>query len=74
MKRFLLIFSLIALLNLGLAADTYRFTVQFSPSRISWNPHYAYTTTEAQIFTAIYEGLVTFHPATLRPVPGAAES
>ena len=74
MKRLLLIFSLTALLIPGLAADTYRFTVQFSPSRISWNPHYAYTTTEAQIFTAIYEGLVTFHPATLRPVPGAAES
>ena len=50
-----------------------RFTVQFSPARISWNPHYAYTTTEAQIFTALYEGLVIFHPATLRPVPGAAE-
>ncbi len=54
--------------------SSYRFTVQFSPSRISWNPHYAYTTTEAQIFTALYEGLVTFHPATLRPIPGAAES
>ncbi len=51
-----------------------RFTVQFRPSRISWNPHYAYTTTEAQIFTALYEGLVVFNPSTLRPVPGAAES
>ena len=52
----------------------YRFTVQFSPARIRWNPHYAYTTTEAQIFTALYEGLATLHPATLRPIPAAAES
>ncbi len=55
-------------------SDSYRFTVQFNPGRISWNPHFAYTTTEAQIFTALYEGLAVFHPATLRPVPGAAES
>jgi len=79
MRKTALLFSLIVLLILttsGLAAQTsaYRFTVQFSPAKISWNPHYAYTTTEAQIFTAIYEGLVIFNPATLRPVPGAAES
>jgi peptide/nickel transport system substrate-binding protein/oligopeptide transport system substrate-binding protein len=61
-------------LTVPLSAETYRFTVHFSPSRISWNPHSAYTTTEAQIFTALYEGLVSFHPATLRPIPGAAES
>jgi len=76
MKKIPLLFCLIALLVSGLEAETsgYRFTVQFSPAKISWNPHYAYTTTEAQIFTAIYEGLVIFNPATLRPVPGAAES
>jgi len=79
MKKTALLNSLIFLLILsaaGLGAETsdYRFTVQFSPAKISWNPHYAYTTTEAQIFTAIYEGLVIFNPATLRPVPGAAES
>ncbi|RKX88723.1 MAG: peptide ABC transporter substrate-binding protein [Spirochaetes bacterium] len=76
MKKIPLLFCLIALFVSGLGADTsgYRFTVQFSPANISWNPHYAYTTTEAQIFTAIYEGLVIFNPATLRPVPGAAES
>ncbi len=48
--------------------------MQFGTHRISWNPHHAYTTSEAQIFTALYEGLTIFHPATLKPVPGAAES
>jgi len=76
MRKNLILFSLILLIAAGMNVDAgdYRFTVQFSPTRISWNPHYAYTTTEAQIFTALYEGLVTFNPATLRPVPGAAES
>lgn len=76
MRRFLAFLGFLTLLSSGLTAQNsnYRFTVQFSPSRISWNPHYAYTTTEAQIFTALYEGLVTIHPATLRPIPGAAES
>ena len=51
-----------------------QFTAVFAPYNIEWNPHHAFTATEAQVFTAIYEGLVSFHPATLRPVPGAAES
>ena len=54
--------------------DTSELTVSMAPGTIRWNPHYAYTTAEAQIFTALYEGLVTVHPATLKPVPGAAES
>jgi len=76
MKRFIILIGLLALLAaaLPIGASENRFTVQFSPSRINWNPHYAYTTTEAQIFTALYEGLVTYHPATLRPIPGSAES
>ena len=60
---------------LGLAGSVWgnSFTTQFSPTRISWNPQHAYTTTEAQIFTALYEGLTAFHPVTLETVPGAAE-
>jgi len=69
----LLVLAFLAILAGPAAAEDVRFTVQFSPSRISWNPQYAYTTTEAQIFTALYEGLVSYHPATLRPVPAAAE-
>jgi len=78
MKKISHIIFYAAILGTSLAASSpeepNRFTVNFSPSRISWNPHFAYTTMEAQIFTALYEGLVSFHPASLRPVPGAAES
>lgn len=54
-------------------ANTEQFTVQISPTRIDWHPHHAYTSTEAQIFTALYEGLTIFHPASLQAIPGAAE-
>ncbi len=39
---------------------------------IGFDPHSAITATEAQIFTAIYEGLFTYDPATLEPVKAAA--
>ena len=48
--------------------------ISFSPSKIEFNPLYTFTATEAQIYTAIYEGLVTYNPFTLEPVPGVAES
>ena len=64
------------LLAFGLSAEEGddQFTVLFAPYKIEWNPHYAFTVGESQIFTAIYEGLVSFHPTTLRPIPAAAES
>jgi len=48
--------------------------ISFSPSKIELNPLYTFTATEAQVYTAIYEGLVTYNPFTLEPVPAAAES
>lgn len=48
--------------------------ISFSSSNIVLNPLHTYTATEAQIYTAIYEGLVTYNPFTLEPVPGAAEN
>ena len=56
------------------AVESALFTVNFSPSNFSLNPQYGFTTSEAQIYTALYEGLVTYHPATLLPQPGLAES
>lgn len=67
-------FLFIVFLPFSISAEPVRFTTQFRSSSMSWNPQYAFTTTEAQIFTALYEGLTTYHPATLRPQPGAAES
>ncbi len=39
---------------------------------ISFDPVRAYTSLEAQVYTAIYEGLVIYNPMTLEPMPGAA--
>jgi len=76
MKRKSLIVVLLAFLVFGMPAEENdsQFTVSFTPYKIEWNPHYAFTVTEAQVFTAVYEGLVNFHPATLQPIPGSAES
>ena len=48
--------------------------ISFSPSKIEFNPLHTFTATEAQIYTAVYEGLVSYNPFTLEPVPAAAES
>jgi peptide/nickel transport system substrate-binding protein/oligopeptide transport system substrate-binding protein len=33
----------------------------------------SFIASEAQLYTALYEGLFTYHPFTMKPVPGAAE-
>lgn len=48
------------------------FAVNFLTSNINFNPIISYTTTEAQIYTAIYEGLVTYDPYSMDPLPAAA--
>ncbi len=55
------------------AAEETEFVVSFLPSRIRFNPIETFTSTEAQIYTAIYEGLVGYHPLTVRSVPAVAE-
>ncbi len=47
-------------------------SVSFGKTNISFNPLHSYTATEAQIYSAIFEGLVSYHPLTMEPVPGAA--
>ena len=41
---------------------------------VAFDPLHAYTAIEAQLFTALSEGLVSYHPETLDPVPGVARS
>ncbi|MDA3955357.1 peptide ABC transporter substrate-binding protein [Oceanispirochaeta sp.] len=69
---FLILFILIVSLLFG--DDQSELTINFSPSSLSLNPQLGYTTAEAQIFTALYEGLVSYQPVTLQPEPGMAES
>jgi peptide/nickel transport system substrate-binding protein/oligopeptide transport system substrate-binding protein len=48
--------------------------VVFSRGEVELDFRKSYLTTEAQLYTALYEGLFSYHPRTLEPVPGAAES
>ncbi|MFP4067562.1 MAG: ABC transporter substrate-binding protein, partial [Spirochaetaceae bacterium] len=49
------------------------FVTAYLHSEIQFDPLESFTSTEAQIYTALYEGLVSYHPLTLDPVPGVAE-
>jgi len=46
--------------------------VNFGASSIETDPARGQTALEAQVLTALYEGLVTYDPLSLRPAPGAA--
>jgi len=48
-------------------------TAVFSGHDIELDFRMSYFASEAQIFTAIYEGLFSYHPLTLEPVPALAE-
>lgn len=56
----------------GKAADRTELTVAFSSGELELDPRKSYTASEAQIFTALYEGLFSYHPFTLEPVPALA--
>lgn len=56
----------------GEAADRTELTVAFSSGELELDPRKSYTASEAQIFTALYEGLFSYHPFTLEPVPALA--
>jgi len=49
-------------------------TVAFSRSRVELDFRRSLMASEAQLFTAIYEGLFSYHPVTMAPVPALAES
>ena len=53
--------------------DRDELTVVFSSHDMELDFRKAYFASEAQLFTAIYEGLFSYHPRTLEPVPAAAE-
>lgn len=50
------------------------FVVAAFPTDVEFNPIRTYTAFEAQVYTAVYEGLVGYHPLTLEPVPGVART
>ena len=48
------------------------FTIGLGEQTLSYHPWHAHTSTDIQILTALYEGLVTYHPLTLETLPGCA--
>jgi len=46
--------------------------VAFSRGEVEFDFRKSYLASEAQLFTAIYEGLFSYHPLTMEPVPAAA--
>jgi len=49
-------------------------TVSFSKSEVELDFRKSYLASEAQLYTAIYEGLFSYHPLTMAPVPAACEA
>jgi peptide/nickel transport system substrate-binding protein/oligopeptide transport system substrate-binding protein len=48
-------------------------TVAFSRAEVELDFRKSFLASEAQLFTALYEGLFSYHPFTMEPVPAAAE-
>ena len=46
--------------------------MSYSSGDFQLDPAHSFTTTEAQLYSAIYEGLVSYNPLTLEPLPAAA--
>jgi len=53
--------------------DRDELTVVFSKHDVELDFRKSFLASEAQIFTAIYEGLFSYHPFTLEPVPAAVD-
>lgn len=71
-RNIVLLFSLLVLSGLGANQEETILKVHLGDGPLELDPHKAMNTTEAQLFTGLYEGLVTYHPATMKPLPGLA--
>jgi len=50
------------------------FVTVFGDTLPEFDPHRSIYSTEAQIFTALYEGLFSYNPTTLEPLAAAASA
>ncbi|MEI6874563.1 MAG: peptide ABC transporter substrate-binding protein, partial [Spirochaetota bacterium] len=55
-------------------AESRDFVVAFNAVDVEFDPHHSIYASEAQLFTALYEGLFTYDPASLEPVKAACSS
>lgn len=50
------------------------FIINLSQDMPDWRPHRAYNSFEAQLLSAVYEGLFVYDPYNMDPIPALAES
>jgi len=55
------------------SSQTREFVVSFPQGNVQLNPIYSFTSSEAQIYSGLYEGLVSYHPETMEPEAAVAE-
>ncbi len=55
------------------SSQTREFVVSFPQGNAQLNPIYSFTSSEAQIYSGLYEGLVSYHPRTMEPEAAVAE-
>ncbi|UCF97842.1 MAG: peptide ABC transporter substrate-binding protein [Spirochaetaceae bacterium] len=48
------------------------FVLVYSPKNLVLDPRHIYTTMESELSTGIYEGLLSYHPFSLEPLPAVA--
>jgi peptide/nickel transport system substrate-binding protein/oligopeptide transport system substrate-binding protein len=48
------------------------FVLVYSPKTLVLDPRHIYTTMESELSTGIYEGLLSYHPFSLEPIPAVA--
>jgi oligopeptide transport system substrate-binding protein len=68
----LLVWSLVFPLLSQAEASGTELVLAYAPKDVTLDPLHIYTTMESELGTALYEGLLTYHPVTLEPIPGVA--
>jgi peptide/nickel transport system substrate-binding protein/oligopeptide transport system substrate-binding protein len=53
-------------------AEPRELVAAYAPKKLTLDPVHIYTTMESELATALYEGLASYHPLSLQPVPGVA--
>ncbi len=71
MKRLFLVLLMVLTAAAANAGED-ELVVAMVRTELGLNPLDSFTASEGQLYTGLYEGLVSYHPLTLRPVPAVA--
>ena len=74
MKKAVLALFLASVLSFPLWGQGKEFVLSAYYTDSTFNPIHSYYASEAQIYSALFEGLVSYHPFTLDPLPGLAKN